>query len=711
MLTSLLPDAVTLPSWSGGLAVLLAKATIILVAALAITRQMHRASAGARHLVWLVTLGALLFVPALTAWAPLAIRILPARAALTEIAPSQSPPAPMRTEPAATLVSRPSATMPATVSAIASTSAPATNRMREAIESVSPAWSMWLGLLIWGAIALVIAGTLAWSALAVRRIVRRASPLDDPAWRTPLLEVSDRLGLGSPPWLLVSHDIKMPFACGVITPAIVLPAECDAWSLDRRQSVLLHELAHVRRGDLPGHMLGRLVCAVYWFHPLVWMAAKHLRAESERACDDLALACGTRATDYAEHLLDIVSAVRTNATPTVGLAMARRKEFEGRLLAILDPDLRHSTPSRRQSAALITVLALSASLVAAAAPMPRVIAAHSGPVTRHLPATSAHEQPATDRPAQAARTRDLSAVATPQPVLPARSVAAPSAAPPPAAIAAKAARADLQAAATAYPSAPPVPGEGSVTANPAAGRQDAPDDRATLLAKVLRTDSSAHLRRIAAWGLSDFSSSSVAADALINAVTHDADAHVREMAAWSLSNYEHDPGVSVALGAAVQHDASEDVRATAAWALGDRGSSASADALIAALADSSSRVREHAAWALGNVQPKQAPAALIAMLRDRDEESRRTAAWALHEIEDPAALPALETALRAATDEESQLAYLRAIAVMGDRSVDVIRGLLDSSNSRIKSMAVRALAGGEATGPWPEPRPEPRPFP
>ncbi len=147
------------------------------------------------------------------------------------------------------------------------------------------------------------------------------------------------------------------------------------------------------------------------------------------------------------------------------------------------------------------------------------------------------------------------------------------------------------------------------------------------------------------------------------------------------------------------------------WALGDRGSSASADALIAALSDSSSRVRERAAWALGNVQMKQAPPALIAMLRDHDEECRRTAAWALHEIEDPAALPALESALRAATDEDSQITYLRAIAVMGDRSIDVIRDLLDSSNPRIKAMAVRVLAGGQATGPWPEPRPEPRPFP
>src|SRR5688500_12219702 len=59
--------------------VLLLKATIILVAALGITLMMQqRFSAGARHVVWLVTVAALLLVPALTVWAPIPVRILPA---------------------------------------------------------------------------------------------------------------------------------------------------------------------------------------------------------------------------------------------------------------------------------------------------------------------------------------------------------------------------------------------------------------------------------------------------------------------------------------------------------------------------------------------------------------------------------------------------------------------------------------------------------
>jgi HEAT repeat protein len=200
------------------------------------------------------------------------------------------------------------------------------------------------------------------------------------------------------------------------------------------------------------------------------------------------------------------------------------------------------------------------------------------------------------------------------------------------------------------------------------------------------------------------------------------------MAAWSLASADDHDTVTQALVATMRSDASEPVRATAAWAIGSLGSDAATTALAAALSDTSRDVRMRVVWALGNVEPSRgrcrrteciehlapenaAPPALVAMLKDPDEETRRLVAWSLYQIEDPSALPALVAALHAETDEETQLAYLRAIAVMGDKSVDAIRGLLESPDPRVRSSAVRALAGGHATGPWPWPWPEPRPEP
>jgi beta-lactamase regulating signal transducer with metallopeptidase domain/HEAT repeat protein len=622
--------------------VLVVKATIILLAAAGVTRVMQRASAGARHLVWLVTLGVLLVVPALAVWGPLPVPVF-SRPAVARHTVGVAAPLPSPTP-------------------VATTAHPAV--------PVGPVVEPRLTLdqrqvfeLVWGGIVLLILASFAWSGLVVRRIVRRARVLDGQGWVGPLVEVADRMGLEETPRLLVSADTKMPFACGVFTPTIVLPEGCEGWSLERRQAVLLHELAHVRRRDLLGHMLGRVVCAAYWFHPLVWMAATRLRSESERACDDLALACGTRATDYAEHLLDIVTSVRGDSTPVVALAMARRREFEGRMLAILDPDLRRVTPTRRQSFALVGSLGLIACLVAAATPVARVA---------HVE-TLVAQQPVSQPPVP---------VQVQQPTVRVQAKVPPAATP----------RVPLQA--------------------PPRGADTTADNRPSLLAKVLRGDSSAALRKIAAWGLAEYDESEVGAEALVNAVAHDRDASVREMAAWALGSMANDRNGNVdALSAAARSDADPRVRRTAIWALGSIASERAIPALTEALKDQDPELRSKAAWAIGSISPDRAPAGLTALLSDPNAETRKVGAWALYQIHDPATVPAIEAALKKETDPENQIDLIRALAEVGDSSVSVLSGLLESADPRIKSMAVRALAGRQASGPWPMPMPEPRPNP
>ncbi|MBW8770903.1 MAG: HEAT repeat domain-containing protein [Gemmatimonadetes bacterium] len=727
-------------SWNAPLVLLLIKATLILVAALGITLAMQRASAGARHLVWLVTLVALVMMPALTAWAPLRLEILPAAAAAPIAAAPLVFEAPSSEGSEARIVLPPPTSAPApAVAASSATSSAASSAASSGVIAKLRSASIWtIALGAWAIIAAAILLSLTWSSLVVRRLVRRSHPLDDQSWMTPLWEVSDRMGLQEPPRLLLSHDAKMPFACGLTTPTIVLPSECESWSQERRLAVLLHELAHVRRRDLAGHTLGRLVCAVYWFHPLVWTAARKLRDESERACDDLALSCGTRATDYAEHLLDIVTSVRRETTPMVALAMARRKEFEGRMLAILDPELRHSTPSRRQSAALIAALALISVVVGAATPAPAsarqtATQQHAAPDTASAaivitsPAVSdsvhasldvandaprhVHMQQRTHERVEQHTTTELSTVV---------SSATSSAVDASAARASKALGGLVSTVVEAV-----VPG--AVSAGLDAGAralhvtaQDlmksapkgskAADDRPVLLAKVLRSDSSAALRRVAAWGLAEYADQTVASDALVAALRRDASENVREMAAWSLGEGSRNTGVVEALSAALK-DANVKVRRTAAWSLGQMGEKGSVDALVGALADADADVRARAVWALGEVGPKQAPKQLVAMLSDKDEHVRELTAWALYEIEDPTTAPALQAALTAEKNQEMQLKYIRALATMGESSVDAIRPLLESSDQRVREMAVHALAGGHATGPWPHPWPQPRPYP
>ena len=717
------------------LLLLLAKATIVLVAALGITHALQRAPAGARHLVWLATLGGLLLVPALAAWLPLRIIVLPAAPAAepprtAQTAPDMAaatPPAPAPAESREWLLT-PRAESAQSGAAVQPTRSDAAAFAGRRVADVASAT-----LALWATVALAIGASLANAWLAVRRIVRHAQTLDTPDWLTPLWEIADRFGLDEPPRLLRSDRAKMPFACGITRPTIVLPAESDGWTLDRRRAVLLHELAHVRRRDLAGHTLARLVCAVYWFHPLVWTAAKRLRAESERACDDLALACGARPADYAEHLLDIVASVRRDTTPLVALAMARRNEFEGRMLDILDSDRPRTTPSRWQAVSLVGVLALITTVVGAAAPAPATSAtsatsaalASRGGLEWPRPDAVASEervdQPTEPEPpgashATAARVRSGVASAL-------QAGAGDGGASPAATVSAdKASNADNQVDSAADSTLELDTAEDRDTVGALALRADAAprptpagvrreDERPALLAKVLRTDTSTSLRRIAAWGLAEYAEVPVASAALVAALRGDVSPAVREMAAWALAEGRGGGTTRDALGAALRGDANAKVRATAAWALGNVGDRASADALVAALSDSSAEVRTSAIWALGNVAPRPAPRALVAMLRDRSAEVRELTAWALFNIEDPETIPALQAALQAEQDTELQVAYIRALAALGEPAVGALRGLLDSPNARIKSIVVRALAGGDATGPWPWPWPEPRPSP
>jgi len=139
-----------------------------------------------------------------------------------------------------------------------------------------------------------------------------------------------------------------------------LPRGASEWSAERLRVVLMHELAHIKRGDCFTQTLARIICAAYWFNPLVWIAARSLRVEQERACDDFVLATGTKASAYANHLSGIARSTqpaRMSPLAAATLAMARPSQFEQRLTAILDPTLQRSPGScARVIVAAITLL-------------------------------------------------------------------------------------------------------------------------------------------------------------------------------------------------------------------------------------------------------------------------------------------------------------------------------------------------------------------
>jgi HEAT repeat protein/beta-lactamase regulating signal transducer with metallopeptidase domain len=694
-------------------AVEIVKGTLLLIVVFGAAASLRRASAAARHLVWSVGIVAVVGLPLISAALPWRLGVLPApsvRAApslpangvpglaaqhasptVSEAAPGAGDAAPGSSAPR--LQHR--ATQPG--SGQIGPHARGAAQPGAARPAGGAPWWPALPLLLgglWALGATVVLARLLAGTWVLRRVVGRASPLDSTDWTRPLFEAADRLGLARAPALLTSDRLPMPFVCGLVRPAIVLPRSASEWSDRRRRAVLLHELAHVRRFDLAMNVLGRMACALHWFNPLVWIATRRMRAESERAADDMVLSTGTRASEYAEHLLKIVCRAGRSATPAVALPMAQRREFEGRMLAILEAGARRHAPSRRHAAGfagvalavVLPVAALSPAAPASARTGVQADTAASPSADSHVAGVAGTEGRPLEEDASTSRTRSSTRI---------RETTSSTER-------SSAFRLVEQATSAAASTT-----RGLLHATQASS-SDPDSADARLAAALVRAlgDSARAVRVNAAYALGERELKS-GASALGARLRSDESPEVREMCAWALGEIESRDATS-ALAAAVREDPDVTVRTTAVWALGETEDETAVPALAAALSDSSVDVRGSAAWALGIIEPRTAPPELVRALRDPSASVRKRAAWALGQIEDASVAPAFESLLRDSDDEVRRVAIWALGNLDSPAAREVLLKALDSPDPAVRARALRALSGTSDPWPWPWPRPRTR---
>ena len=345
------------------------KATAIFLVTGAALLLLHRATAATRHFVGVLGLAAALVLPVLSLALPrVSIPLLPdLRPQAPEISLAGDPIA-AETEAAPQISRRMLAlsvpekpVLEAETDLLVSAPAPAA--------AATPVPWFALGLGLWAVGSLAIAARLAVGWARVRRIARQASPIQDADWIQERDRAARRLALDRRVDLMESDEVPVAMTSGMRRPLLFIGKVARLWEVERRRIVLLHELAHVRRGDWIALILAELAVALYWFHPVAWWIGRRVRRDAETACDDLVISAGTKPSVYAGHLLGIFRSLSSPSHPVApALAIARPHHFEERLRAILDPRSARDEKSRSAPAFYAAGLLTAAVAVAMVEP-------------------------------------------------------------------------------------------------------------------------------------------------------------------------------------------------------------------------------------------------------------------------------------------------------------------------------------------------------
>ncbi|HNQ72859.1 MAG TPA: M56 family metallopeptidase [Verrucomicrobiota bacterium] len=268
-------------------------------------------------------------------WKPIAVAPATAPGSTVQ-SPLVSPPV-ARQDGAGPIVASPSLARPAVETAVTSqnqpTSAP---RMETSSLPASPSqpaaqisWMRWL-FWIWLSGVAALTGYVLICSLRLAWRCRRWRPNTDSGLRALLEECAARLEVRSRLEIIESAEVSSPALFGWFRPRLLLPENFAAnFTPQELRFVFLHELAHLKRRDLPLNWLITLLQIGHWFNPLIWLGFARWRTDRELACDALALeaAGGDQSREYGRTILHLLEHFthRATAPGLVGILEDKRQ--------------------------------------------------------------------------------------------------------------------------------------------------------------------------------------------------------------------------------------------------------------------------------------------------------------------------------------------------------------------------------------------------
>ncbi len=208
-------------------------------------------------------------------------------------------------------------------------------------------------ILLWAAVAIIFGLVVVTQSARFRRKLSRSAAPADPALVELLAECRRDIRVARRVELQETDAVSSPALWGLLRLRILLPRGMAA-KFTRRELryIFLHELAHVKRGDLWLNWLLTVLQFMHWFNPLVWLGFARLRADRELACDELALVSAgeTAGTAYGQTVIKLLEGLsRPRAVPGLIGILEDKKQMRRRISMLAS----FRRPGRKSALAVI----------------------------------------------------------------------------------------------------------------------------------------------------------------------------------------------------------------------------------------------------------------------------------------------------------------------------------------------------------------------
>ncbi|PRD46528.1 M56 family metallopeptidase [Sphingobacterium haloxyli] len=179
------------------------------------------------------------------------------------------------------------------------------------------------------------------------------------AWMQSFQQICDKIQIKQHIQFYLSDKVSIPLTIGHLKPIVLFPvAFVNNLKPEQVESILIHELAHIKRHDYLFNLFKVAIETILFFNPFVWLLSQHIETEREHACDDMAMEWIPSSIAYAQALMSVEVLKNTSAPAHAMAAVGKKHHLLHRIQRITNMEKNHINTRRHLIPVVLCSLAL-----------------------------------------------------------------------------------------------------------------------------------------------------------------------------------------------------------------------------------------------------------------------------------------------------------------------------------------------------------------